>query len=731
MTAQKPSCFIIGEGSLVVQCAQALLSRDFEVLGIVSSEQAVVDWAIAQGLRTAPPSGDLFGWMGDTEFDYLFSIVNLRMLPPEIIERPRVMGINFHDGPLPKYAGINAPSWALLNGASEYGVTWHEMTAEADRGRVLEQSLFEIGANESAFSLNARCFNEGMESFARLADKLVDGSLAPKEQDFSQRSYFGKHQRPEGAGLIDFTLSSERVHGFVAAHDYGNGYGNPFGLAKLKVGDRVIAAQSATQLEHAPSSPGTIVAASDEGLVVATLDSAVRLEGLRCMLGTTLSAETLAEWGFNEGAVLDMGAADLLTTLNETAAKKEAAWIRALSTLSSAELPAGLEAGDGDNFNQVSASIAHNSNKTAARFALFLGRLNGCAPVDVRFSSDTLDEAAAGIEAFVHSHVPLRVVVSPDVSVVESLERMGAAIERCHARGPYLRDLFLRVPDLGRLRRDIQGAQLSVSIRLGAPQEIAIGTKLDVSVDGGTLVLRAPDAALSETALRGLLAQFAAFDGALNASGDRIGGVSLLTEEQRTLVLKTWNDTHTPIDLQATIVTEFEARVEATPDAPALSFRGATLTYGEADAQANRLARHLRANGVRPDGLVGVFMERSNEMVIAALAVMKAGGAYIPLDPDYPADRLAFMIEDSHVAAILTQERVRGSIPETDAAVISVDGDRAAIDKHEPESLGNHAKPNNLAYVIYTSGSTGRPKGVMVEHRNAVNFFVGMDERLE
>lgn len=732
MTAQNPSCFIIGEGSLVVQCAQALLARDFDILGIVSSEQAVIDWATAQGLRTAPPSSDLIGWMGDAEFDYLFSIVNLRMLPAEIIERPRVMGINFHDGPLPRYAGINAPSWAILESASEYGVTWHEMTAEADKGQILEQSLFEIGPNESAFSLNARCFNEGMESFARLADKLVDGSLAPQAQDFTQWSYFGKHQRPDGAGLIDFNLTADRVQAFVAAHDYGNGYPNPFGLAKLKVGDRVIAAQSATQLDDvAATVPGTVVTAAEDSLVISALDSAVRLGGLRCMLGTTLSRQTLTEWGFVEGATVDMSAAAALTTLNQAGASKEAAWTRTLSSLSSAELPAGLDAGEGDEINQVSASVAHPPQVTVARFALFLGRLNGCAPIDVRFSSEELNDKAAGTEAFVHSHVPLRVVVMPQASVADSLERVDAAIARCHTRGPYLRDLFLRVPDLGGLRRDTRGVQLSIAMRAGAPKPIAPGTKLDVSVDGGTLVLRAPESALTKAALQDLLAQFAAFDGALKQSDARIGGVSLLTDAQRQLVLGTWNDTHSPIDLQATIISEFEARAAATPDAPALTFRGATLTYAEADTAANRLARHLRAKGVRPDGLVGVFMERSNEMVVAALAIMKAGGAYVPLDPEYPADRLAFMIEDSHVAAIVTQERVRSSIPATDAAVVSIDGDRATIAKNDSEPLGRHAEPNNLAYVIYTSGSTGRPKGVMVEHRNAVNFFVGMDERLE
>ena len=167
-------------------------------------------------------------------------------------------------------------------------------------------------------------------------------------------------------------------------------------------------------------------------------------------------------------------------------------------------------------------------------------------------------------------------------------------------------------------------------------------------------------------------------------------------------------------------------------DSVALIHEGESLTYAELNARANRLARHLRAHGVGPDRLVGIYVERSASMVVGLLAILKAGGAYVPLDPMYPTERLAHMLEDAAPCAVLTQEKLRARLPGSAAAVIAVDSAAtriAACDPTnlDPDELDLHSQ--HLAYVIYTSGSTGRPKGVMIEHASVVNFLVSMRKR--
>jgi amino acid adenylation domain-containing protein len=169
----------------------------------------------------------------------------------------------------------------------------------------------------------------------------------------------------------------------------------------------------------------------------------------------------------------------------------------------------------------------------------------------------------------------------------------------------------------------------------------------------------------------------------------------------------------------------FEARAMERPHAPALTFQGATLTYGELNEQANRMAHRLRALGVAPGTRVGIALERSAELVAAILAVLKAGGAYVPLDPAYPADRIAFVLEDAEIPVLVTASDLLPRLPPFSGATLLIGADAMAAESGENPRV--EAGPDSLAYVIYTSGSTGKPKGVQVTHASAVRLFDATD----
>ncbi|MFI7491735.1 amino acid adenylation domain-containing protein [Micromonospora echinaurantiaca] len=198
-----------------------------------------------------------------------------------------------------------------------------------------------------------------------------------------------------------------------------------------------------------------------------------------------------------------------------------------------------------------------------------------------------------------------------------------------------------------------------------------------------------------------------------------ISALDLLAPAERRL-LASWNDTAADFPREQTLHGPIEERAAATPDAVAVTFEGRSVTYAELNAAANRIAHRMRAAGVGPETLVGVCAERSVELVAGLLGVLKAGGAYLPLDPEYPADRLAFMVTDAAAPVVLVQRQLRDVLPDTGATVLALDDEAVWADQPTVDPAST-AGPGHLAYVIYTSGSTGRPKGVPNTHRGIVN----------
>ncbi|MDZ8084002.1 MAG: amino acid adenylation domain-containing protein [Nostoc sp. DedQUE12b] len=207
----------------------------------------------------------------------------------------------------------------------------------------------------------------------------------------------------------------------------------------------------------------------------------------------------------------------------------------------------------------------------------------------------------------------------------------------------------------------------------------------------------------------------------------KISQLPLLTEVEQQQLLVEWNDTQADYLQHKCIHQLFEEQVERIPDAVAVVFGNQQLTYCELNSRANQLAHYLKSLGVGADVLVGLYVERSLETIVGILGILKAGGAYVPLDPDYPQERLAYMLNDSQVSVLLTQEKLLTSLPEHGAHVLCLDKDWEDISTENKDNLVSGLTTDNLAYVIYTSGSTGQPKGTLVSHSNVVRLFEATD----
>ena len=698
------STLLIGNESLTVACAEALLDAGNSITALVTRNADVATWGAARGLRVEPQDGGLSARLAGISVDWLLSIANLSVIPAPVLALAGKGAVNFHDGPLPRHAGLNAPVWAILEGEARHGITWHLMSGGVDEGEIVLQAMFDIAPDDTALTLNTRCFEAAVDSFPTLLRALEGGLPDRRVQDLSQRSLHLRAARPPAAGRIDFAQPASQALRLVRALDHGT-YWNPLTTAKIMAAGQILSVGSAT-LAEGRGAPGEILHADSDGITVACTTGALRLVRLTGPDGAPVSPVTLPR---NPLPSPDPADAARLTHALAAMASGEGAIHAALLRFHPMEI--GCPATDAPDWQSL--PLALPATRPALAIALGLARALGQPCATLAFSQGP--SAAPG---YISAWVPLTLPATGTLAEAEAA--FVAALLAAHRCPGFALDLATRDPRL--------------ALRMPAAA-IAEGAG---PLPGTAITFALADAALHYDAARlplpeaqHLAARLAAFTNAMAAAAPDtpVATLPILPQAEATKVLQSFNATAREHDRALTIPLAFEAQVQRTPNATALVCDGETLSYAALNARANRAAHVLRAMGVGRGTLVGLCCNRSPDMVAGALVIQKAGGAYVPMDPGYPADRLALYAEDSQAPVIVTQNALAQGLTGP-AAHLALDTDPRLASAPDT-NLEATAQPDDLAYMIYTSGSTGRPKGVMVEHRNVANFFAGMDDRLD
>jgi natural product biosynthesis luciferase-like monooxygenase protein len=737
------SCFVVGDGVLALSCLEILLGKSCEVQGVYSSDYSLQEWSEVQGISHFSSQLDFRAQLLRSEYDYLFSVNNVQwIIPDDVIARARKITLNYHDSPLPKYAGLYATSWALLNGETQHAVSWHEVTTEIDAGRIFKQKAVPILPEDTVFTLNTRCYDVAISAFEELVQELAIDCAQPYVQDLSQRSYFSPSDRPVAASVLSFDVSSTAVCNLVKALDFGP-IRNQMGLPKLWLSGGVVVVGTACLLD-AHGIPGQVLSLDSDGVCVATADGAVQLSHLTMLDGQEISVERLLEnYGVCVGDVLpalDPDVKAAITQRNAAICRHESLWAKRLLQLAPFRHPylsveaSGQSQGQGQPIYRQPISLlsAVDSKVLLSLFAAYCARLAPGPEFDLGFQSESQRSVAPEIFA---QRVPIRVRLQSEESFSAFKERFDTAIDQSSRLGSFRYTLLRRYPELSeRNQRD----SLPVAIAQVASPDRLDWQHLDavialVAYEDGSPPELVHGGGISESDSVAIVQQLQTLIAAGTEHPEQpLAQLPLLGAAEYRRMLTDWNQTATPYPSDCCIHELFEAQVERTPDAIAVAFADLQLTYRELNEQANRLAHYLQQQGVGPEVLVGLHMERSLELMVGLLGIHKAGGAYVPLDPDFPRDRIAFMVQDSKVSAIITQQKLVSNLAvEETVRMIVIDTLAEDVAQQAPTNPESGVQPENLSYIIYTSGSTGLPKGVMIEHRNVVNFFMGMDRAID
>ncbi|MDB5939955.1 MAG: MelG protein (non-ribosomal peptide synthetase)-like protein, partial [Polaromonas sp.] len=425
---------------------------------------------------------------------------------------------------------------------------------------------------------------------------------------------------------------------------------------------------------------------------------------------------------------------DRLASLAGEIGAGEPYWRNAFATLSPVELPYPQkpDAVRSGPPQQLRAQIRLGQGQTpgsdamtVAAFFAWLSALTGQQRISMLYSDSVLSARADGVECWLSPWVPLTLETPPQACAQQAAARATDRIASIHQAGPCPRDLPSRRGSRGSAQR---WGQVGISLN-GAAAPAGTDLALVAGMPGQGLELVANAAVFSNQTLELMASHLAVFLAAFQGTAT-LAELSLLPDgEVRALALM--NATATDYDATLGVHEAIAAQAARTPHRAAVSFQGQTLSYRELDDQAAALAARLTASGVAVGDVVGLCLERGPDLVVGVLAILKTGAAYLPLDPEYPHDRLLYMIEDSGAARVVTCRSVTTKLAIPAEKVFLVEGpDLFWNPEFPPDTSSAPARSRRAAYLIYTSGSTGRPKGVVVTHRNVLNFFAGLDARI-
>jgi amino acid adenylation domain-containing protein len=735
-------CFLVGATSLLQECAALLLQREHRVLGLVSDDSAALGWAARREIICIGSSDPLVQFLSAEPFDFLFSIVNHTLLSPEVLRLPGRYAINYHDSPLPRYAGLNAVSWALLNHEKSHGVSWHVMENLVDGGDLLKHVAFEVGPQDTAAVVHRKCHEAALRSFTELVEELASGREVRARQELSARTYFPRTQRPVAEGILSWQQEPEELTRLTRALEFGS-YANPLCLPKICVGGHFLIARDLEPLVVPAGIPaGSVVRMDSGGLDVATGRDGIRIRQLATLDGAKLSiSDAVRRFDLSEGqrlAEINPALSQRLTEFAALVSRHEAFWIKRLESVHPASIPflRADKSKSGRRETRVQKSftcadvVNQNQDYLVAAFAAFIARLSGTSEFHVGFRDARLLDQLDGLPRLFASTVPMRVEVRSDNTFNQTVASVSKEIEILRRCKTYARDV---VPRLPRLR---QNPILAERELFPVAVEIASNSQAHPADDdsqltfvvgnGGQMTWSYAPNVVSDLCIRQLSSHFEYFlRGALETPARRVFDIPIVPAEERAIVLTDWNQTQRSFPEDACIHHLFEQQVARTPEAVALIFQTTEITYRELNESANRLAYALVNRGVGPESRVGICVERSLEMVVGLLGILKAGGAYVPIDPTYPRDRRSFVLLDSGASLLVTRSDIQADW-NPEIPTLLLDRDWESLHSSSSQAAVGAITADSLAYLLHTSGSTGKPKGVAVMHRSVVNLLWSM-----
>ncbi|MBP6952743.1 MAG: AMP-binding protein, partial [Alphaproteobacteria bacterium] len=638
------SCYLINETSLGIQCAEEILKEGHYLLGIISPDPKTHLWALEKGVPYLATLEEFITLNPYKTFDYLFSVVNGRILSESILQLPHYFVINYHDAPLPKYAGVHATSWAILNGELTHGISWHRVNQVVDAGNILKQVFFSIDDDETALSLNLKCYNHALDAFKDLIQELAKEPLKGKKQNIKSRSYFSRNQKPLSMGFAFWDDAAQNIERQFRALSFGN-YPNTLATFKIFINNDIIIP---TKLEILSSDsknlPGTLTRITSQVFDVATKTQEIRLSHFRDGVGNLLFIkDILAHGQLNVGDILQTPPRKILKDLIELSTNLSAYenfWTKQINNISPAQLPfvSTLPKSDQsnamvyeitDSFLEFSSNFVRRTERSVsfieifiAAFLTYLSRLGNSFPFTIGFVTPALKNVSQDLSFFLPPYLPITFSFASTTGFNALLDYVKDQVDLIQKNKAYCKDVYIRYPHIN---QSLLFLPIIIDLSPSRKEDERLNQsplilRLDEQSKSYTLQLKGVQDSISETLLKNFLEHMRIIIAHITQYPEAIlEELLLLTSAEKNQLLIEWNDTKSNYPKDKTVHQLFEEQVIKAPNNIAVVYEDHELTYQQLNEKANQLAHYLRSLGVGPDTLVAIAAERSLEMIIGLL----------------------------------------------------------------------------------------------------------------
>ncbi|MBA4260196.1 MAG: hypothetical protein C0446_13610 [Chitinophaga sp.] len=729
------TCLLIGEDSLLIQCGRVLLDKGYQIKWVISPIKSIRYWCEENNIAWLSSLNEL-SIIEENCVDYLFSIVNSILLTKEQLNLARFGAINYHDSLLPRYAGVNATTWALINNEKVHGITWHYITSEVDAGDIVYQKTVPVLDKDTALTLNLRCFEEAINGFEHFINELGSETLKRKKQDIRNRSYYGINHVLPNFGLIDWNTATsydiERLH---RALTFGH-YHNNVGVLKLYLGFSIVVVLNVTLCgdKETGKKSGFILAIKSDGILVSTQNGSVMLNRFCTLYGEPIAIDDLVkDYELHVGYLLPCFNAYLIQeyhSVYKRCLKEEGYWLKQLiqteeHTLFSSQVK------NTQNIHKLWERYSlqfHSKEHLLACLLIYLCRLNDYEPFTIFFSEDEFNESSLCGEIF-STWLPFTYGLPSEITPKQIMQELAYRMREVRAHETYLTDIFMRHPEL-ELKQINSIITISfyqkkhhippnsiIHFEINERNELMVYHRINTDRQNGAL-----SSILSNMSdhLEGI------FQWICSHPDYPINQFCFLTAKEYAQ-LREWEIGERQ-KLPANSITElFEHQVVSKPNHIAIYENNHKISYKHLWEKSEKIALFISTLNLSSQTPIGIYLPRSHNMLALILGILKSDCVYVPIDLRYPSLKIEMIIKEAKLTHIMTTENQIAELTSQfgkerlhlyDAEQLLACNTQLAIQSATIKKQEN----NSLAYIMFTSGTTGTPKGVMVSQKNVINY---------